>query len=387
MRGFLFLILSFVSIALAAPVPVSPIQVSGRVDHLVVGPAGRVDGLLLQDHTFARFRPDALADPSVMRFGDKVLVRGILILTKPNRVLDRVKIIIEKTVVLNDSVPAPLAPATSFTPEAKYSSLDDSGRLFAVGARPSGEVDRLILQNGTVIYVPSGGFVDAGQFQLGQPISAHGFGTMIGGSKVIHALNIERADHSSLIATREGPREPWGTKIGTFRQVLMTPDGQIDGVLLDDNSAIRFSPVTPDRLFLLSEGAQVEAAGPIVSNQVRANLVFLPQQQKIFDLQPLRSFAVSKQQAGSVGRELNPLADMARVQTILRGPERQVETVVLGDGVTVRVPPNLQASVSPDLMVGDVVEVKGIGGAYPRGTGLEASSIQVTGYSTTASVR
>ena len=37
--------------------PVAPVWVKGRVDRLVYGPGGRADGVILQDHSYLKFRP------------------------------------------------------------------------------------------------------------------------------------------------------------------------------------------------------------------------------------------------------------------------------------------------------------------------------------------
>jgi hypothetical protein len=149
-----------------------------------------------------------------------------------------------------------------------------------------------------------------------------------------------------------------------------------DGVVLNDNSAIRFSPVSPDRLAPVTPGVQLVAAGPAYSNQLRANLIYLPAQLSVVSFQPASATPAS-QQAGTIVPELKQLEDMSRVQTILRGASGQVDVLVLQDGASVRIPETLQPSIPPTLMAGAVVDVKGQGAVYPRGTALEASSFSL----------
>ena len=358
--------------------PISRIWVQGKVDRLVHGPGGRVDGIILQDHTYLKFRSQTLTDPTQFRYDDPVAVRGVQVLTTPNRVMDQVAIWKQGHLVLNDSS-APMVRRPADVPITEFKSLSDSSKLLAVSVRADGDVDRLMLTDGTVAQIPEGGYVNPSQLQLGQPMSVEGVGVPLSNPKYIEAMNVLKQDRTTLISTRTGFGETWKTKSGAIKQALLNPAGQVDGVLLTDGSAIRFYAVPTARARDLSPGTWVKAAVPALANQLRTNIVLLASQDQVADLSsaPART---STQQAGIAAPaqsevavpQLQPLKAISRIGAMLRGPQGSVGEIVLEDGTMVRVPPRLQMIVPVSVREGDSVEVNGAGAKFSGGTVIVA---------------
>ena len=216
-------------------------------------------------------------------------IYGVQTLALPNRVLDRIKVWKAGALALDDSS-APLVRGTVAVPITELSSLSDSSRLLSVSVRSDGDVDRLVLADGSAVQIPAGGYVDPSQLQIGEPIRVDGVGTPLANQKFIEAMDVLRPDQTSLISTRSGFGETWKSKIGTVRQVLLTPQGQVDGVLLTDRSAIRFYPVPGAQVSSLVPGTAVKAAGPQLANQLRTSLLLLTSKDRVVDLSYGREF-------------------------------------------------------------------------------------------------
>ena len=361
--------------------PISRIWVEGKVDRLVYGPGGRADGMILQDHTYVKFRSQVLTDPSQFRSGDPVAVRGVAVLLTPNRVMDQVAIWKLGHLTLDDSN-APIVRRPTSVPITEFKSLSDASKLLSVSVNAEGDVDRLVLTDGTVVQIPEGGYIDPTHLQLGQPISVDGVGVPLSNQKYIEAMNVLKQDRTTLISTRSGFGEAWKVKSGAIKQALLNPAGQVDGVLLTDGSAIRFYAVPAMRARDLTPGTWVKAAGPALANQLRTNIVLLASQDQVADLSstPTRT---STQQAGIAATspsevtvpQLKPLKAISRIDAMLRGPQGSVGEIVLEDGTMVRVPPRLQMIVPVSVREGDAVEVTGAGAKFSSGTVIVADSI------------
>jgi hypothetical protein len=344
-----------------------------KVDRFVYGVDGKPVGLVLTDHSFLQFRPESVVNAQVVGPGDSVYVRGEQVLSHPNRVFKKVLVKKGVDVVVDETGPAPANPPLPEpeTPQLTYKSTYDTSSLLAVGVGPDRKIDRLVLRDGTLIKIPKGGFVEKGSALPGERIYVQGVGTINNGTQYIEATNLQGPNQEPILLARGSAGETWKDREGNVKQLLLTPGGLADGVLLTDDSAVRFDPVPANRLTALKPGMPLKVAGPFVEDQLHAGLIYLPRAQRIVDLNVLRPPGPQTEEAGAAAV---PLEDKSQVMTFLRTPGGEIETIVLADGAVVKIPPQLQYAASK-LKAGQDVRVTGEGGKYLEGTAMIADSL------------
>jgi hypothetical protein len=381
----------------ARPMPVTPWVLSGTIDRLIYGLTALPEGILLRDHTLVKLASGANAGSqgaARLKAGDAVSVRGNLILSRPNHVLDRAVLTRNGQAIFDESTQAiPRAPNAAAGTGISFQPMSKSSILIAASARANGQIDRLILQDGTIAQIPPKAYVLPRQLYLGQRISVQGIGEPLRHGSFIEVMTLRGASQAATLTLRGVDGEKWTVKNGRIRQPLLTPSGEVDGVLLGDGSAIRFRPIALSEARSFAKGEEVRAAGIPNGNQLRSDLIMLPRQALVYGFIADNGDALAPALAGQVASAaLVPLQDSARIQSILyatsaetsvtksAGPSVRVEKLVLSDGVVVSLTPQAQLALNaPDsgiLRVGDPILVIGVGGSYSAGTAIEASTIR-----------
>jgi hypothetical protein len=404
--------------AQANPPSISIVQLQGIVDRVIPGPHERVEGIVLKDHTFVKVPPCALRGTISLRPGDPVSIAGNQLISAPNRVIDHAVVRHGDQLVFSpDKVisgrPGPQAQqcAGELSPEnATFKSMKDQAALQAVSVGANRQVNHLILDDGTWVQVLPGGFIRPDSIKIGQKIFVQGFGEGVPNGKVIYGMKITADGSSSQLITASGVNgEKWAEKQDKVKQALLTPNGEVDGVLLSDGSSVRFPPASLDQAKLLTKGTSVSAAGPEAQSQVRTPFLMVSKGQRVLYFPPTAQKAGSTPGTGPnsdfqgppgmvpdnaneiavkapvwnpPAKDLSALKPMnvahAGVQALLRAPDGSVDKVVLGDGTVVTVPPNSTGVVPPSLKEGNAIAVMGKGGKYPLGTAIQAESIKLS---------
>jgi hypothetical protein len=362
-------------------------KAEGKIQQMIYGPDAQPDGFVLEDHTVVRFRASALPKARALTPGDIVVVTGVQVLTQPNRVFDQV-------VVKKGEEPIVIDTAAGTTPPVppgqidNYEVMNDHSSLLAVAASPDGRINRLILADGTTVAVPAYADVDVSQLKLGEKISASGTGLSFQDVNFIRAMTVANSSQASLLEPRGGKGQ-WVDKSGVIQQLLLTPQGEIDGVLLKDNSAIRFPPASSYRADVLKPGVEIKTAGALVGGQIHAETILFPHETEKdravmnfgADLRPVKSTNPTLNTTAPVQSTqiLAPMKVVAPVKTVLRTPGGQLDTIVLKNGTTVKIPPERLLNMPISVKPGDGVSVSGRGGIYTQGTALEADWVIFTG--------
>jgi hypothetical protein len=233
---------------------------------------------------------------------------------------------------------------------------------------------------------------------LGSPLVVKGVGEDNANKKFVYAMNLHFAgSEESLIFTRGEKKEKWTSKKGEIKQVLLTPNGSVDGILLKDFSAVRFPPISSDQAKLLFPGTPVEVGGPTAENQIESSMILIPGRDWVF-------VAGDNHQHINVGvppgmvrdtpdqiaelppgapaeavlpteKALKPVTKKGKIDTILRSPSGLADTLIFSDGTVAKLSPKVSPTVVDKLRKGDFVRVAGDGGRYPLGTALQASDI------------
>jgi hypothetical protein len=367
------------------------VKIQGQVERFAFSPDGKPSGLVLSDHTLINFDPESLSHAETLSAGNSVSVVGRVIRSKPNSVLDHGVIKKGNQVLVDESASRENPPAApDFASRKQMEFRSDSSTLFAVGAKENGEVDRLILKDGTTVQLPPGGFLDPSKLKLGEKVAVEGVGKKFEKGAFIDALGLENENRANLLSRRGEHGEYWRSKQGTIQQALVTPQGYVDGLLLTDQSVIRFPRARLDSLQpLLKQGTPVWVAGPTLLNETQTQRILLTQQNQMLDFtvprsageaQPTGQVSLGEGASTSTTASSLPLQDEAEVQTIVKGPTGEIDSLILADGVSVKIPPDQRNQLPANLKQGDLISVQGRGGKYPLGTAIEASSIQVTNF-------
>jgi len=189
-------------------------------------------------------------------------------------------------------------------------------------------------------------------------------------------MSITDSNKNELIAAGGTSGERWIDKEGEIKHVIRMPDGRIDGLLLTDQSTIRFPPLVSNefsRQFV--PGTKVHAAGPALGGQLNAHTLLLTELDTPLDVG--HNKASSNAGASVAAGPLLPLQDQGVIQSVFYDPQGAVEGLFLSDGTTVRVPPHIRLEIPSNLEIGTEISVKGWGGQYPLGAAIQATSVTV----------
>jgi hypothetical protein len=169
---------------------------------------------------------------------------------------------------------------------------------------------------------------------------------------------------------------PTSARDGTIQQVLLTPRGDIDGLLLGDGTAVRFPPHAVIDVTQLRAGSAVHVEGSRVADPDGATL---------FDARVTIGASV----VADAGRPPPPPGDPratepaltsltvhGRVTRVLANPDGVADAVVLDDGTMIHVGPG-DALARAGVAKGVELTATGLGGAYPTGRSIAADTVKV----------
>lgn len=185
-RGLKYRMAQYMAEPLANVAPI----VTGALKRFVINPYGEVDGFLLADGTLTKFPPHMAAElTEAVKLGDTVSIRGF------REFGGTVKAI----VITNEGSKRAVIehPPTGVTLMPKHlrfamlSRLQASGKIERATYGKRGEVNGVMLDDGTVIrFPPHVGYQFAAQLQLGQTLAIEGLGTQNDYGRAIEAMAI-----------------------------------------------------------------------------------------------------------------------------------------------------------------------------------------------------
>lgn len=166
------------------------------------------------------------------------------------------------------------------------------------------------------------------------------------------------------------------TASGRVQRWLPNPNGEADGLLLQDGTQIAFPPHLSDALTgWLRPGDPVEVSGwrradtPVL----RASVV-RSQGRAMEDTPPAPGMRPPPPRQDA----LAPLRADGRVARVLVNSRGDAHGLLLDDGAVVRFPPHMAAAVAPLLRPGATVSARGWGTRNALGTSLEAAQLGAT---------
>jgi len=170
---------------------------------------------------------------------------------------------------------------------------------------------------------------------------------------------------------------------GTVRQYLLTPHGEVDGVLLTDGTVVKFPPHLGDRLTAtIKRGDPVAVVGfiglatPYGTAMKALTITNTVTGQGVVDEPP----AAPPLPPDRRGLSLTPLTVTGTVVRLLVTPPGDVDGLLLSSGEQVKFPPHNGALVATLLgRPGGTVTATGFGTRNAFGTVVDADSLVVNG--------
>lgn len=177
-----------------------------------------------------------------------------------------------------------------------------------------------------------------------------------------------------------GPRPPpasFQTTVvqGSVSQYLMNPDGFVDGLLLSDNTIIRFPPhLGPVLTQTVSPQDVVKVEGFFESPGIlhASSIIDLQSQRSVVDTPPAPQHP-RPPRPGSVARQ--PLNANGTIRVLTHNKRGEVDGVVLSDGTVIHFPPPVGVQFAALLSQGNAVAATGYGTSNEYGRSLEATAI------------
>jgi len=169
------------------------------------------------------------------------------------------------------------------------------------------------------------------------------------------------------------------TLTGRIAQWLVNPNGEVDGLLLEDGTQVNFPPhLSAGLLGAVKARDSVEITGHRSDNArvVRASM--------IKSTSSGRSVAEQPPEAGAAPPAPRPTAALTamnasgRVATLLYTGRGDLKGALLQDGSAVRFPPHVGAGLADTLKPGATLYARGYGTQSPLGKTLEATAIGPT---------
>lgn len=151
---------------------------------------------------------------------------------------------------------------------------------------------------------------------------------------------------------------------GKVAQYLLTPRGDVDGLLLADGTEVHVAPYLSTQLaFSVKPGDAVTIHG------LRAKAIPM-----------VMAASVTNDASGAIltggpRALMAPLEVTGTVKALLHTPRGDVDGVLLTDGTTVRLPPPEATRLAAELAVGKTLYVRGPGSEGPLGKVLAAQTL------------
>lgn len=209
-----------------------PMTVTGKIQGFTTEPHGRVDGILFVDGTNARVGRKAHLEALGLNAGDMVTVTGSGGSYPQGKSLH-----IETIKLPTGEVRTVESARTMLTPVSR------EGEVARVLINPHGDVDGLLLKDGTLIRVrPTAPNV---QLTVGSKVRAQGDGT----ASFIQADRLTLAATGTVLDLSMSPLgrpAPGALKMleasSSVLQVVNNPDGEPDTLVLQDGSVVKLPP-------------------------------------------------------------------------------------------------------------------------------------------------
>lgn len=161
---------------------------------------------------------------------------------------------------------------------------------------------------------------------------------------------------------------------GTVSQYMMNPDGLIDGVLLRDDTIVRFPPHMSQQLVQTVKPQDLVSVDGFIEYQgtIHATTMTNPaSQQSVVDIPPS-----PQNPPPGPGQEVRqPMSATATIKVLTHAARGEIDGAVLDNGTIVHFPPPVGTQYANFFQVGAPLAAVGYGTTNTYGRSLEATSI------------
>jgi arsenical pump membrane protein len=212
----------------AAEATLQPMTAKGTIQAILFNPEGLPDGLVLDDGTTAHVPPSTGIERLTLKVGDRVTITGR---GSANAIGKGMR---AETIALSNG-----APVVVDAPPPVPTSVSVEGTVQRLFANPHGDVDLLLLSDGSAVRIPPmTSSAVAAKLRVGNTV--HIEGDALGAA--LHATQV-RLSSGEVIATEPGapPPPPLDAlprvdDTSTIVRVLTGPRGEVDRIILADGT-------------------------------------------------------------------------------------------------------------------------------------------------------
>jgi hypothetical protein len=161
---------------------------------------------------------------------------------------------------------------------------------------------------------------------------------------------------------------------GTVSQYMMNPDGLIDGILLSDDTIVRFPAHLSQQLVQIVKPQDSVSIDGFFEFQGVIHAVKITNsgsQQSVIDVPP----PSPNPPLGSGQEERQPMSAVGAIKVLVHGPRGEINGAVLENGTIVHFPPSAATQYANLFRVGSPLAAIGYGTISNYGRSLEASGI------------
>jgi hypothetical protein len=156
----------------------------GTITQISLSPHGMPEGIVLDSEVFVKIPPHTLINPELLQVGAEVTGSGESSQYKLNKTIRHAQVFIDDELVADDQ----LGPKENDELKEKHHKdikkmkapkknlLTREGTVIAVSSKKHGEVDRLLLDDGTSVHIPKEIEVHEDDFKLGDLMYIEGEG-------------------------------------------------------------------------------------------------------------------------------------------------------------------------------------------------------------------
>lgn len=155
---------------------------------------------MLDSNSFVKIPPHSILVIDKLKIGSVVTGTGVEIADRPNSVFYHAKVMIGKKLVADDSGPEKAREKSKEVHHAKLEVLAAKvtetktvakARIVGLAVKPKGEIDRMLLSDGTSAHIPKELKLKSKNFNIGDLIQLKGKGRNFGKNKFLHVKTVK----------------------------------------------------------------------------------------------------------------------------------------------------------------------------------------------------
>lgn len=159
---------------------------------------------------------------------------------------------------------------------------------------------------------------------------------------------------------------------GTVLRYLLNPRGEVDGLLFESGTFIKFPPHLARELIQVAKpNDQVIAIGAVEGPKLLKGHIILNPKTEV----ALREIKPIPPERASFVEPLQPLRAEGRIKYAKRNPHREIDGAILEDGTILQFPPQPAEALTEELESGQLLHAVGFGTSNEYGTSIAAAML------------